>query len=128
MDQLGTAYRGRRSSTCRTGKDHNGIIENYASIKEEMIKRGHVFNSDTDTEVLIHLIEDVQKNENTKMGYAVQAALKQVIGAYAIVLLDKNDPDVIVAAKKGSPMVIGIGHDDFVCHPNGCSFCFDDPR
>lgn len=92
---------------------HNGIIENYAAIKERLIKRGHVFESETDTEVLIHLIEDVQKNENTKMGYAVQAALKQVIGAYAIVLLDKNDPDVIVAAKKGSPMVIGIGHDDF---------------
>jgi glucosamine--fructose-6-phosphate aminotransferase (isomerizing) len=92
---------------------HNGIIENYAAIKEGLIKRGHVFESETDTEVLIHLIEDVQKNENTKMGYAVQAALKQVIGAYAIVLLDKNDPDVIVAAKKGSPMVIGIGHDDF---------------
>ena len=92
---------------------HNGIIENYAAIKERLIKKGHVFESETDTEVLIHLIEDVQKNENTKMGYAVQAALKQVIGAYAIVLLDKNDPDVIVAAKKGSPMVIGIGHDDF---------------
>ena len=92
---------------------HNGIIENYAAIKERLIKRGHVFESETDTEVLIHLIEDVQKNENTKMGYAVQAALKQVIGAYAIVLLDKNEPDVIVAAKKGSPMVIGIGHDDF---------------
>ncbi len=92
---------------------HNGIIENYAAIKERLIKIGHVFESETDTEVLIHLIEDVQKNENTKMGYAVQAALKQVIGAYAIVLLDKNDPDVIVAAKKGSPMVIGIGHDDF---------------
>lgn len=92
---------------------HNGIIENYAAIKKRLIKKGHVFESETDTEVLIHLIEDVQKNENTKMGYAVQAALKQVIGAYAIVLLDKNDPDVIVAAKKGSPMVIGIGHDDF---------------
>ena len=92
---------------------HNGIIENYAAIKERLIKIGHVFESETDTEVLIHLIEDVQKNENIKMGYAVQAALKQVIGAYAIVLLDKNDPDVIVAAKKGSPMVIGIGHDDF---------------
>ena len=92
---------------------HNGIIENYAAIKERLIKKGHVFESETDTEILIHLIEDVQKNENTKMGYAVQAALKQVIGAYAIVLLDKNDPDVIVAAKKGSPMVIGIGHDDF---------------
>jgi glutamine---fructose-6-phosphate transaminase (isomerizing) len=92
---------------------HNGIIENYASIKEGLKKRGHIFESQTDTEVLIHLIEDIQLHEKVKMGYAVQAALKQVIGAYAIVVLDKNDPDTIVAAKKGSPMVIGIGNDDF---------------
>ncbi len=92
---------------------HNGIIENYAAIKERLIKKGHVFESETDTEVLIHLIEDIQKNENIKMSYAVQAALNKIIGAYAIVVLDKNDPDVIVAAKKGSPMVIGIGYDDF---------------
>lgn len=92
---------------------HNGIIENYASIKEGLIKRGHTFLSETDTEVLIHLIEDIQLHEGMKMGHAVQAALRQVIGAYAIVVLDKNDPDTIVAAKKGSPMVIGIGADDF---------------
>lgn len=92
---------------------HNGIIENYAAIKEGLTKRGHTFLSQTDTEVLIHLIEDIQKHEGVKMGHAVQAALKQVIGAYAIVVLDKNDPDTIVAAKKGSPMVIGIGADDF---------------
>lgn len=92
---------------------HNGIIENYASIKEGLIKRGHTFLSQTDTEVLIHLIEDIQKHEGMKVGHAVQAALKQVIGAYALVVLDKNDPDTIVAAKKGSPMVIGIGEDDF---------------
>jgi glucosamine--fructose-6-phosphate aminotransferase (isomerizing) len=92
---------------------HNGIIENYASIKAGLIKRGHVFESQTDTEVLIHLIEDIQLHENMKMGHAVQAALKQVIGAYAIVVLDKNDPDTIVAAKKGSPMVIGIGANDY---------------
>ena len=92
---------------------HNGIIENYASIKEGLKKRGHEFVSQTDTEVLIHLIEDIQKHEGMKLGHAVQAALKQVIGAYAIVMLDKNDPDTIVAAKKGSPMVIGIGTDDF---------------
>lgn len=92
---------------------HNGIIENYAAIKEGLTKRGHTFLSQTDTEVLIHLIEDIQKHEGVKMGHAVQAALKQVIGAYAIVVLDKNDPDTIVAAKKGSPMVIGIGTDDF---------------
>jgi len=92
---------------------HNGIIENYSSIKEGLIKRGHTFLSQTDTEVLIHLIEDIQLHEGVKMGHAVQAALKQVIGAYALVVLDKNDPDTIVAAKKGSPMVIGIGSDDF---------------
>lgn len=92
---------------------HNGIIENYSAIKEGLTKRGHTFLSQTDTEVLIHLIEDIQKHEGVKMGHAVQAALKQVIGAYAIVVLDKNDPDTIVAAKKGSPMVIGIGTDDF---------------
>jgi glucosamine--fructose-6-phosphate aminotransferase (isomerizing) len=92
---------------------HNGIIENYSSIKEGLTKRGHKFLSQTDTEVLIHLIEDIMQHEGMKMGHAVQAALKQVIGAYAIVVLDKNDPDTIVAAKKGSPMVIGIGSDDF---------------
>lgn len=92
---------------------HNGIIENYASIKEGLKKRGNTFLSQTDTEVLIHLIEHIQQHEGIKLGQAVQAALNQVIGAYAIVVLDKNDPDTIVAAKKGSPMVIGIGDDDF---------------
>jgi glutamine---fructose-6-phosphate transaminase (isomerizing) len=92
---------------------HNGIIENYASIKEGLKKRGHKFLSATDTEVLAHLVEDIMQHENMKMGHAVLAALKQVVGAYAIVVMDKNDPDTIVAAKKGSPMVIGIGKDDF---------------
>ncbi len=92
---------------------HNRIIENYASIKEGLSKRGHVFSSQTDTEVLIHLIEEIQSHEKIKLGHAVQAALNQVIGAYAIVIMDKNDPDTLVAAKKGSPMVIGIGADDF---------------
>lgn len=92
---------------------HNGIIENYAAIKEGLAKRGHTFLSQTDTEVLIHLIEEIKNHENMKLGHAVQAALKQVNGAYAIVIMDKNDPDSLVAAKKGSPMVIGIGADDF---------------
>ncbi len=92
---------------------HNGIIENYAAIKEGLKKRGHTFMSQTDTEVLVHLIEDIQQHEKMKVGHAVLAALNQVIGAYSIVVMDKNDPDTLVAAKKGSPMVIGIGHDEF---------------
>lgn len=92
---------------------HNGIIENYNAIKERLIKRGHTFLSQTDTEVLIHLIEDIKEHEGFKLGHAVLAALNQVIGAYAIVVMDKNDPDTLIAAKKGSPMVIGIGNDDY---------------
>jgi len=92
---------------------HNGIIENYASIKKELIKRGYTFTSDTDTEVLVNLIEDVKKNEKVKLGKAVQIALNQVVGAYAIALFDKNKPDEIVVAKLGSPLAIGIGDDEF---------------
>ncbi len=90
---------------------HNGIIENYATIKEELIKRGHTFSSDTDTEVLIHLIEDVQLNENISIDEAVRLALNQVIGAYAIVILVKNEPAKLIAARKGSPLVVGIGSE-----------------
>ncbi|MGE0566904.1 MAG: glutamine--fructose-6-phosphate transaminase (isomerizing) [Bacteroidia bacterium] len=89
---------------------HNGIIENYASIKEGLVKRGHIFESQTDTEVLIHLIEEIHQHDKLKLSEAVISALKQVIGAYAIVIMDKNDPDTLIAAKKGSPMVIGIGN------------------
>ena len=92
---------------------HNGIIENYASIKENLEKRGHTFKSQTDTEVLIHLIEEIKEKDNIKLSYAVIAALKQVVGAYAIVVLDKNNPNELVAAKKGSPLVIGIGEKEF---------------
>lgn len=88
---------------------HNGIIENYDSLKKELVQRGHVFKSDTDTEVLIHLIEDVQANENLSLAEAVRVALTQVVGAYAIAVLDKTDPEVIIGAKKGSPMVVGMG-------------------
>ncbi len=88
---------------------HNGIIENYATIKEELVKRGHTFLSDTDTEVLIHLIEDIQLNENISIDEAVRIALNQVIGAYAIVILVKNEPAKLIAARKGSPLVVGIG-------------------
>ena len=88
---------------------HNGIIENYAALKSGLIKRGHVFASETDTEVLIHLIEHIKENEQLKLAHAVQSALRQVVGAYAIVVMDREDPETLVAAKKGSPMVIGIG-------------------
>ncbi|MEW6467836.1 MAG: glutamine--fructose-6-phosphate transaminase (isomerizing) [Bacteroidota bacterium] len=92
---------------------HNGIIENYAAIKAELKKRGHSFLSETDTEVLIHLIEDIKLNENVRLGEAVRLALNQVVGAYAIVVIAKDNPDEIIAAKKGSPLVIGIGDDEF---------------
>ena len=92
---------------------HNGIIENYAPLKEQLKKRGHHFESDTDTEVLVHLIEDIQQSDKLKLGDAVRVALNQVIGAYAIVVLDKANPDELIAAKKGSPMVIGVGNDEF---------------
>lgn len=92
---------------------HNGIIENYAPLKEELKKRGHKFNSDTDTEVLIHFIEDVMEKDNLRLGDAVRVALNGVVGAYAIVLLSKTNPDELIAAKKGSPLVIGIGNGEF---------------
>ncbi|MFQ3237813.1 MAG: glucosamine--fructose-6-phosphate aminotransferase (isomerizing) [Olleya marilimosa] len=92
---------------------HNGIIENYDSIKTELIKRGYVFKSDTDTEVLINLIEEVKKKQNVKLGKAVQLALNEVVGAYAIAVFDKNKPNEIVVAKLGSPLAIGIGDDEF---------------
>ena len=91
---------------------HNGIIENYATIKEELIKRGHTFSSETDTEVLIHLIEDIQLNEKIDIDEAVRIALNQVIGAYAIVILVKNEPAKLIAARKGSPLVVGIGEEE----------------
>ena len=92
---------------------HNGIIENYAAIKQELEKRGYSFTSDTDTEVLVNLIEDVKKNDNVKLGKAVQIALNQVVGAYAIAVFDVNKPNEIVVARLGSPLAIGIGEDEF---------------
>jgi glucosamine--fructose-6-phosphate aminotransferase (isomerizing) len=92
---------------------HNGIIENYDSLKKELVKRGYTFTSDTDTEVLINLIEDVKKNEKVKLGQAVQIALNQVIGAYAIAVFDLNKPDEIIVAKLGSPLAIGVGENEF---------------
>ena len=88
---------------------HNGIIENYATIKNELISKGYKFKSETDTEVLVNLIEYVQKTENVKLGKAVQLALSQVVGAYAIAVFDEKKPDEIVVARLGSPLAIGIG-------------------
>ena len=92
---------------------HNGIIENYAALKSELKSRGHNFNSDTDTEVLIHLIEDIMIKEKIDLVEAVRLALNEVSGAYAIVVMSKHEPDLLVAAKKGSPLVIGIGKGEF---------------
>ena len=92
---------------------HNGIIENYAVLKETLIKYGFTFQSDTDTEVLIQLIEYFKKKEQVDLPTAVQLALNQVVGAYAIAVIEKGEPDVLVAARKGSPLVVGIGKDEY---------------
>lgn len=88
---------------------HNGIIENYNLLKQELVKKGYIFNSDTDTEVLLKFIEDIQQNNHVGLEEAVRIALKRVVGAYVIVLIDQENPDTLIAARKGSPLVIGIG-------------------
>jgi len=92
---------------------HNGIIENYDSLKKALIKSGHVFESETDTEVLVHLIEEIKKNEKVNLFEAVRLALNEVIGAYAILVIDKENNEEIIAARKGSPLVIGIGKGEY---------------
>ncbi len=91
---------------------HNGIIENYDTIKKELISRGYTFKSDTDTEVLINLIQEVKRNEGCKLGKAVQLALTSVVGAYAVAVFDKTNPDEIIVARLGSPIAIGVGEDN----------------
>ena len=91
---------------------HNGVIENYSTIKEGLTKRGYKFNSATDTEVLINLIEDVQKNEKTNLFKAIQLALSQVVGAYSLVVIDQKNPKKLIVAKKGSPLLIGVGDNE----------------
>ncbi|WP_343691957.1 glutamine--fructose-6-phosphate transaminase (isomerizing) [Chitinophaga sp.] len=88
---------------------HNGIIENYAQLKQELLNKGHVFTSDTDTEVLIHFIEEIQQSNQCGLEEALRIALKRVVGAYVIVILDQDNPDTLIAARKGSPLVIGVG-------------------
>jgi glutamine---fructose-6-phosphate transaminase (isomerizing) len=92
---------------------HNGIIENYAAIKQELKKRGHTFASETDTEVLIHLIEEINDNGNVDFDESVRLALGEVVGAYALVILSKKDPNKLIAARRGSPIVLGLGKDEF---------------
>jgi len=92
---------------------HNGIIENYNSIKQELINKGHTFLSDTDTEVLVHFIEYIQENNECSLEEAVRLTLNNVVGAYAIVIMSKDDPTLLIAARKGSPLVIGVGENEF---------------
>ena len=92
---------------------HNGIIENYNVLKQELQQRGYVFRSDTDTEVLMYLIEDIMAHEKQPLAEAVRIALTQVTGAYAIVIISQDEPDLLIAARKGSPMVVGIGEGEF---------------
>jgi len=101
------------SNSGRLALVHNGIIENYEPLKKELQNRGYHFASDTDTEVLVNLIEEIQKKENLKLGKAVQLALNQVVGAYAIAVFDVEKPNEIVVARLGSPLAIGIGENEF---------------
>lgn len=97
------------SATGKLAMIHNGIIENYAPLKQELIKKGYRFKSDTDTEVLLYFIEEIQSNNDCTLEEALRIALKRVVGAYVIVLIDQDHPDMLLAARKGSPLVIGIG-------------------
>lgn len=101
------------SQSGRLALIHNGIIENYASIKAELERRGYIFKSDTDTEVLVNLIEEIEKQEKKGLDEAVRVALNEVVGAYAIVVMERDNPDKLVAARKGSPLVVGIGDEEF---------------
>ena len=98
-----------RSAGGKLAMIHNGIIENYGQLKKELVNKGYIFKSETDTEVLLNFIEEIQKNTKCPLEEAVRIALKRVSGAYVILLLDQDNPDTIIAARKGSPLVIGIG-------------------
>jgi glucosamine--fructose-6-phosphate aminotransferase (isomerizing) len=102
------------SENKRIAMVHNGIIENYDSIKKELASRGHHFESDTDTEVLVHLIDEIFTNEGCSIEEAVRLALNEVVGAYAIVILHKEEPRKLIAARKGSPLVVGIGQEEYL--------------
>ncbi len=101
------------SATKKLAIIHNGIIENYGALKQELTRKGHVFQSETDTEVFIHFIEDIKENEQCSLDEAIRLALTKVIGAYAIVVMSLEEPDLLIAARKGSPLVIGVGKGEF---------------
>ena len=98
-----------QSASGKLAMIHNGIIENYAPLKNELQTKGYVFKSDTDSEVLLNFIEEIKTNNNCSLEEAVRIALKRIVGAYVILLMDEDDPETIIAARKGSPLVIGIG-------------------
>jgi glutamine---fructose-6-phosphate transaminase (isomerizing) len=101
------------SATKKLAIIHNGIIENYGALKQDLIKKGHTFLSETDTEVFIHFIEDIKEKENCSLDEAVRLALTKVVGAYAIVVISLEDPSLLIAARKGSPLVVGVGKNEF---------------
>jgi glucosamine--fructose-6-phosphate aminotransferase (isomerizing) len=101
------------SGTRNLAMIHNGIIENYASLKQELENKGHTFQSETDTEVFIHFIEDILLHNDCSLDEAVRLALNKVVGAYAIVIISKANRDMLIAARKGSPLVLGLGKDEF---------------
>src|SRR6478736_4892761 len=101
------------SDTNKLAIIHNGIIENYNSLKQDLLRKGHRFESETDTEVFIHFIEDIKNNEKCSLDEAVRLALTKVIGAYAIVVMSLDNPELLIAARKGSPLVLGVGKGEF---------------
>src|SRR5258706_3030247 len=101
------------SATKKLAIIHNGIIENYSSLKQDLLRKGHQFSSETDTEVFIHFIEDIKENEKCPLDEAVRLALTKVVGAYAIVVMSLDDPTLLIAARKGSPLVVGVGRGEF---------------
>ncbi|MBI3219731.1 MAG: glutamine--fructose-6-phosphate transaminase (isomerizing) [Bacteroidetes bacterium] len=101
------------SATKKLAIIHNGIIENYSSLKQDLLRKGHRFLSETDTEVFIHFIEDIQEKEKCELDEAVRLALTKVVGAYAIVVMSLDNPRLLIAARKGSPLVVGVGKGEF---------------
>ncbi|MCR9083356.1 MAG: class II glutamine amidotransferase, partial [Cyclobacteriaceae bacterium] len=101
------------SSSEKLAMIHNGIIENYEVLKKDLLQKGYTFQSETDTEVFIKFIEDIQKHNQCSLEEALRLALHKVVGAYAIVLINLEEPDTLIAARKGSPLVIGVGEDEY---------------